>query len=102
MIELNKTYNYHGELLKCIKIRQSGINSFQVIDFNGTDIILRNPKEPGSIVDFGRRLIKCFKCSKCGMLFFPDKIFSYVDGNNGSITKNSKGYCIECYKIIYK
>jgi len=37
------------------------------------------------------------KCDECGKLLPPDQIFSYVDGNNCAITKNSPNLCRECY-----
>jgi len=42
------------------------------------------------------------KCSKCGRIFCNKHLYSYVDGNNISITKNSKSYCKKCYNEIYK
>jgi hypothetical protein len=41
------------------------------------------------------------KCSLCNNLFCDKHLYSYVDGNNRSITKNSKLYCKDCYKIKY-
>jgi len=35
-------------------------------------------------------------CSLCGL-----HAFSYVDGNNGSITKHSPEYCHKCYVEKY-
>ncbi len=40
-------------------------------------------------------------CSKCGNIFCPKHLFFYVDGNNISITKNSKPHCERCYLITY-
>lgn len=37
------------------------------------------------------------KCSKCNRLLPANKIFSYVDGNNIAITKNSSELCKPCY-----
>jgi hypothetical protein len=31
------------------------------------------------------------KCDRCG-----EDLFYYVDGNNGAISHNSKGYCKKC------
>lgn len=42
------------------------------------------------------------KCARCNQIFCMSHIYSYVDENNGSITRNSREYCKECYKIIYK
>lgn len=41
------------------------------------------------------------RCHKCGRLFCPKHIYTRVDGNNRSITKNAPEYCAECYGIIY-
>ena len=40
---------------------------------------------------------KLMKCQNCGAMLPPDKIFSYVDGNNIAITKNSPNLCEKCY-----
>ena len=42
------------------------------------------------------------KCNKCGKVLKLKQLYSYVDGNNGAITKNSKSYCAKCYNIIYR
>jgi len=42
------------------------------------------------------------KCAGCGELFCLKHLFIRVDGNNGAITKNSKEYCEDCYKKVYK
>lgn len=41
-------------------------------------------------------------CSKCGSIQCLKHVYYYVDPNNGRITDSSKGYCLECYTIIYK
>lgn len=41
-------------------------------------------------------------CTKCGNLFCGQHIYTYVDGNNRSITENAPPYCEECYKETYK
>ena len=41
------------------------------------------------------------KCSGCGKVFPLNKLYSYVDGNNYAITRNSPDYCIDCYKKRY-
>ena len=51
------------------------------------------------------KLIKCeklMKCENCGIMLPPDKIFSYVDGNNISITKNSPNLCEDCFQKFAK
>jgi len=40
-------------------------------------------------------------CNDCGKTFCGKHIFSYVDGNNGAITRNSPNYCAECYTAKY-
>lgn len=40
-------------------------------------------------------------CSGCGKVLCDKHSFSYVDGNNKSITKNSPEYCLSCYKKKY-
>lgn len=47
------------------------------------------------------QMMKQHKCAGCGKPF-PDKLlFSYVDENNGAITKNSPDYCWRCYNKKY-
>ncbi len=41
------------------------------------------------------------KCNKCFKLFPLNELFSYVDGNNISISKYSKEYCETCYNEVY-
>jgi hypothetical protein len=41
------------------------------------------------------------RCSRCGKMFCAEHIYSRVDGNNRSITKNAPEYCAECYAIVY-
>jgi len=36
-------------------------------------------------------------CKSCSKLFLLNELFSYVDGNNAAITKNSPEYCEPCY-----
>lgn len=101
-IELNKTIIYKGQMVRCVKIRRSGINTFQVVSKDGKDLVIRDQENPGMIADHGIRIITCYPCAGCGKTFTPDGIFSYVDGNNGAITRSSKGYCRDCYKQKYK
>ncbi len=37
------------------------------------------------------------KCLKCGEIFCAKHIYFYVDESNESITKNSAGWCRNCY-----
>lgn len=41
------------------------------------------------------------KCSKCGTKKNISDLFTYVDGNNISITKNSPNLCFDCYVKKY-
>lgn len=41
-------------------------------------------------------------CQTCGTEKTTDRLYSYVDGNNKAITKNSKVQCIKCYKESHK
>ena len=41
------------------------------------------------------------KCAGCGKEFPDNLLFSYVDGNNVAITRNSKDYCWKCYNEKY-
>jgi hypothetical protein len=42
-------------------------------------------------------LLLLMKCQDCGVEKNEKQLFSYVDGNNGAITRNSKNYCLKCY-----
>ncbi len=41
------------------------------------------------------------KCQSCRKQFPPKELFIYVDGNNGSITRNSPVLCRACYVARY-
>jgi hypothetical protein len=58
-IEVGKVYKLDDELLKCTKVRASGINTFQVIDESGKDLIKYTLDALGSTIiqDHGIRLI---------------------------------------------
>lgn len=43
-----------------------------------------------------------FKCDDCGDVFCGRHIYSYVDGNNEAITKNSPELCARCYTYKYR
>jgi len=45
-----------------------------------------------------KELKKLTKCNICGNLEEYGKLYFYVDESNISITKNSKGICINCKK----
>ena len=38
------------------------------------------------------------KCADCGKPRCARHRVSYVDGNNGSITKHAKEYCLACFQ----
>ncbi len=40
-------------------------------------------------------------CKKCGRKLCESHAYSYVDGNNRAITKNSPEYCFSCYRSVY-
>jgi len=42
-----------------------------------------------------------YTCAICGKTLCGKHSYSYVDGNNGSITKNSPTLCRECYGKKY-
>ena len=41
------------------------------------------------------------KCAGCKVKHTLSNLFSYVDGNNGAITKNSPELCKSCYIAKY-
>ncbi|MDR2597255.1 MAG: YopX family protein [Treponema sp.] len=43
-----------------------------------------------------------YTCSNCGKVLCGKHSFTYVDGNNGAITKNSPILCRECYEVKYE
>ena len=55
----------------------------------------RNPKIKLSILS-EKQLDKLISCYKCGNLFKHRNLYYYVDESNISITKNSKGICLNC------
>ena len=44
---------------------------------------------------------KLQKCAACGVEHTLDELFSYVDGNNRAITKNSPELCRLCFLARY-
>jgi len=51
----------------------------------------------------GIKLVKPFYiCAACKKLLCGRHSFSYVDGNNESITRNSPTLCKECYGLKYQ
>lgn len=56
-----EVYEIDGQMMRCKKVRTSGINTFQVVDREGKDLILRDEKNPGMIADYGIRVIRCKK-----------------------------------------
>jgi len=50
----------------------------------------------------GEKLTKQkYTCSICGKVLCGKHSYFYVDGNNGSITKNSPTLCQKCYEVKY-
>lgn len=49
-----------------------------------------------------KELDKIIKCNRCGKEIIYKQAFFYVDGNNISITNNSKPHCKQCYKEKYE
>jgi hypothetical protein len=49
----------------------------------------------------GKKLYKkeACRCTKCGKVFCGEHVYSYVDGNNISITKNSPELCADCASV---
>ena len=43
-------------------------------------------------------VIQRHKCPDCARVFCGRHIYHYIDGNNGSITQNTKPRCAECYR----
>lgn len=45
---------------------------------------------------------KELRCRGCGEYFCGRHIYSYVDGNNGAITRHAPNFCETCYLAWYK
>ena len=45
--------------------------------------------------------VKLQKCARCGVKHTLDELYSYVDGNNRAITKNSPELCKPCFLARY-
>jgi hypothetical protein len=43
-----------------------------------------------------------FFCAKCGTGLCAKHAYTYVDGNNGAITRNSRPHCERCYREVYR
>ena len=54
---LNQIYKLNNKYFKCKRIRGSGINTFQLVDEDGKDIIEYCTRNPNVILDHGIRLI---------------------------------------------
>lgn len=52
--------------------------------------------------DCGKPVYKkdSFVCKKCNKILCGSHAYSYIDGNNVAITKNSPTYCKQCYLLI--
>ncbi len=53
------------------------------------------------IMDKRTKAAKLQKCASCGVEHTLDELFSYVDGNNRAITKNSPELCMPCFRARY-
>ena len=56
-IRINHFYKIDETLLKCVKTRESGCNTFNVVDESGNHVVKHNPDQPGIIIDHGQRII---------------------------------------------
>ena len=54
---LNQIYKLNNQYFRCKRIRPSGINTFQLVDKNGKDIVEYCTRNPNVILDYGIRLI---------------------------------------------
>jgi hypothetical protein len=54
---IGKSYMLNDQIFKCIRIRKSGINTFQAVDDKGKDLIIYDTKSANVILDHGIRLI---------------------------------------------
>ena len=52
------TYTINNQRFRCKKVRQSGLNTFQLVDDNGEDAVVYSPTQPNLILDYGIRIIK--------------------------------------------
>jgi hypothetical protein len=50
-------YKCGDEILKCMKVRPTGCNTFHVVDDEGTQLVLYDEKLKGLIIDHGIRII---------------------------------------------
>ena len=58
-------------------------------------------KAGGLEVSDKAKIIKLQKCALCGVEHTLDELFSYIDGNNRAITKNSPELCMPCFRARY-
>ena len=56
-LKVGKIYLHGHDILKCTKVRESGVHTFQLVDDNGEPIIVRDEKHQGIILDRGVRIV---------------------------------------------
>lgn len=54
---LGNVYKYNNQYFRCNHIRKSGINTFQLVDEKGNDIVVYCSLQANVILDHGVRLI---------------------------------------------
>ena len=54
---LGQVYKFNNQYFRCKRIRKSGINTFQLVDKNGNDVVKYDPRHGNVISDHGIRLI---------------------------------------------
>jgi hypothetical protein len=72
------------------------LNYWLYICMDFRTVSLRNERRFNAIVK--RATVAC---AECGVRKFSNEIYSYVDGNNVAITKNSPELCEMCYRDKY-
>ena len=61
MINIKDVIYRNGKRLKCVRTRENGLHTFQIIDENGNPVIISYEKGLFKIKDYGIRLIRCEK-----------------------------------------
>jgi hypothetical protein len=54
---LGQVYKFNNQYFRCKRIRKSGINTFQLVDEHGKDIVKYCPRQANVILEHGIRLI---------------------------------------------
>lgn len=57
MVIVGKTYSIDDVIMMCTKVRESGCNTFQIIENNKNPLIIRHVKLKGVVLDYGIRII---------------------------------------------